>query len=179
MENTKSGPVSMQPSGPVPKPDSTASGSGPSTSLPANLAEALAAWNRVLALLEERRRFSLLGPFQHARVLKWTADEVALGFPVEVHSMGEMANDRANLDELGAIVRELFGANMSAAARVSVRLLDDAESSSAGARSILETTREKTTAERGKRETEAREHPITKHVLQTFGAQIKEIKTDV
>ena len=24
-----------------------------------------------------------------------------------------------------------------------------------------------------------REHPITKHVLQTFGAQIKEIKTDV
>jgi len=29
------------------------------------------------------------------------------------------------------------------------------------------------------REAEAREHPITKHVLQTFGAQIKEIKTDV
>ena len=34
-------------------------------------------------------------------------------------------------------------------------------------------------AERSKRETEAREHPITKHVLQTFGASIKEIKTDV
>jgi hypothetical protein len=31
----------------------------------------------------------------------------------------------------------------------------------------------------GTREHEAREHPITKHVLQTFGAQIKEIKTDV
>ena len=33
--------------------------------------------------------------------------------------------------------------------------------------------------ERSKREKEAREHPITKHVLQTFGASIKEIKTDV
>ena len=33
--------------------------------------------------------------------------------------------------------------------------------------------------QRGFDESEAREHPITKHVLQTFGAQIKEIKTDV
>jgi hypothetical protein len=64
--------------------------------------------------------------------------------------------------------------------KVSVRLLDAVESAkSSGVRSVLEVTRERTSAERNKRELEAREHPITKHVLQTFGAQIKEIKTDV
>jgi hypothetical protein len=65
------------------------------------------------------------------------------------------------------------------AIRVVVRLLDERESASAGARSVLETSREKSTAEKTKREAEAREHPITKHVIQTFGGQIKEIKTDV
>jgi hypothetical protein len=60
-----------------------------------------------------------------------------------------------------------------------VRLLDPGESRATGARSVLETTREHKSVERSKREAEARAHPITKHVLQTFGAQIKEIKTDV
>jgi len=58
-------------------------------------------------------------------------------------------------------------------------MLDKAESTGTQARSIIESTREKSYAERSKREKEAREHPITKHVLQTFGASIKEIKTDV
>jgi len=98
-----------------------------------------------------------------------------LGFPVDVHSMGEMAKD--NIEELRAILRTLGPAQKTV--RVAVRLLDASESSTAGARSVLETTRERTSAERTKREAEARAHPITKHVLQTFGAQIKEIKTDV
>ena len=89
--------------------------------------------------------------------------------------MGEMARDSA--DELRDIVRTL-GPGLKNI-KVTVRLLDASESSTASARSVLEDTRERTSAERTKRETEAREHPITKHVLQTFGAQIKEIKTDV
>jgi hypothetical protein len=133
----------------------------------------------VLAELEARRKFTLLGPFQHARVMKWTADEIELGFPVDVHSMGEMAVERQNVDDLRAIIREL-GKSELANVRVAVRMLDAAESAAGrGARSSLEDTRERTAAERTKREAEAREHPITKHVLQTFGAQIKEIKTDV
>jgi len=202
-----SGPVSMQPSGPVPRPDTVASGSGPhdaeprdgrsplsieagprdgksplsidpaarSLAIPASPAEALRAWSAVLAELEALRKLSLLGPFQHARVLSWTADLLELGFPVDVHSMGEMAREAA--DDLRAIVRGLGPAQKNV--RVAVKLLDASESNTAGARSVLETTRERTSAERSKRETEAREHPITKHVLQTFGAQIKEIKTDV
>jgi len=188
-----SAPVSMQPSGPVPSASTVASGSGPhedapkaapapvakkiSISIPSNAAEALAAWNLVLEELETLKRFSLSGPFSHARVMKWTVDQIELGFPVEVHAMGEMAADTDKLGELRAIVREL-GPELKNI-KLAVRLLDERESASAGARSLLETTRDRSSAERTKREAEAREHPITKHVLQTFGAQIKEIKTDV
>jgi len=109
-------------------------------------------------------------------VLKWTDDEIDLGFPVDLHSMGEMAADTTSIDEMRSLIRELFA---KPAIKLKIKLLDATESTSMPARSVLETTREKTNAERGKREAEAREHPITKHVLQTFGAQIKEIKTDV
>jgi hypothetical protein len=179
-----SAPVSMQPSGPVPKPETVASGSGPHDAekapptrlaIPETPAEALKAWNDVLSELEALRKFSLLGPFQHARVLRWTPELLELGFPVDLHSMGEMARD--NTDELRTIVRSLGSAQSNV--RIAIRLLDAGESSTAGARSVLETTQERTSAERNKREAEAREHPITKHVLRTFGAQIKEIKTDV
>jgi DNA polymerase-3 subunit gamma/tau len=183
------GPVSMQPSvqpsGPVPKPASVASGSGPhdqeaapvarGIAVPGNAADSLRAWNAVLGELEALRKFSLLGPFQHARVMTWTADLLELGFPVDDHAMGEMAKE--STDELRAILRTL-GPELTHI-RVAVRLLDQSESNTTGARSILEDTRERTSAERTKREAEARAHPITRHVLQTFGAQIKEIKTDV
>ena len=38
---------------------------------------------------------------------------------------------------------------------------------------------ERARKERAGRESEAREHPLTKMVMETFGASIKEIKTDV
>ena len=175
-----SAPVSMQPSGPVPAVGAVASGSGPHDEkvplrIPQNADEALRAWNVVLGALEKRNMFSVFAPFQHARVLKWTTDALELGFPIDVHAMGEMAHDR--VEDLKTLLRELGPEQKSV--RVSVKLLDDGESKAAGARSILETTQDKSRAEKTKRETEAREHPITKHVLQTFGASIKEIKTDV
>ncbi len=175
-----SAPVSMQPSGPVPTVAEVASGSGPhapTIGIPASQPEALRAWDVVLDHLEDKKRFSLAGPLRHARVLRWTADALDLGFPTDVHAMGEMASDAAKLDELRTVLREL-GPDLKSI-KVSVKLLDERESASAGNRSLIETSREKSTAERTKREAEAREHPITKHVLQTFGAQIKEIKTDV
>ena len=178
-----SAPVSMQPSGPIPAVETVAAGSGPHDAksprlaVPANSVEALRTWNDVLSALEARKQFSLFAPYQHARVLKWTATELDLGFPVEVHTMGEMAGDQHNLDEMKTLLREL-GPDFKSI-RVTVKLLDERESSAAGARSVLETTQDRSRVERTKREAEAREHPITKHVLQTFGAQIKEIKTDV
>jgi hypothetical protein len=137
----------------------------------------MSAWHAVLAQLEAQRKVSLFGLFEHARVLRWTKDALELGYPAGMHEIGEMAGEREKLDELRVLVRELVP-DMKAV-KISVRMLDAAESQQAGARSVIEASRERGAAERVKRESEAREHPITKHVLQTFGAQIKEIKTDV
>jgi DNA polymerase-3 subunit gamma/tau len=180
---------SIQPSGPVPKLEVAASGSGPHDepaatpaappatrlAIPADPEAALRAWNTVLDELHAERKISLAALFSHARVMAWTAAELVLGFPVDDHSMGDMAKDRT--DELAACIRTLGPDQKSV--KVAIKLLSASESQTMGARSLLETTRERTSAERTKREAEARAHPITKHVLQTFGAQIKEIKTDV
>jgi DNA polymerase-3 subunit gamma/tau len=177
--------VPVQPSAPVPKAEKVASGSGPSSpatgvaalkpiATPTSPETTLAAWNEVLSVLENRRKFSLLTYYQPARILRWTADELELGFAPDVHYMGESAAEPANIDMMRGLLREL-----GQPVKVIVRMLDERESTTSTARSILEANRESSSAERTRRESEAREHPMTKQVLQTFGAQIKEIKTDV
>lgn len=168
----------MQPSGPVPKAESVASGSGPQAiPVPANPAEALTAWARVIDYLEEQRKISLRGYFEFARVLKWTSSEIELGFASDADDArwaGENASEPTSINEIKAVL-----ADLGHKVKVSVRMLDASETKDTGPRSIVESTRENKFAERNKREKEAREHPMTKHVLQTFGASIKEIKTDV
>ncbi len=176
-QHDRSAPVSMQPSGPVPTALAVASGSGPQPiAVPRNSAEALVAWSRVIDYLEEQRKISLRGYYEFARVLKWTDTDVELGFAPDDDSRwaGENACEKANVDELRSVL-----ADLGHKVKVNVRMLDAAESKGMPARSIVESTRENKSAERSKREKEAREHPMTKHVLQTFGASIKEIKTDV
>jgi DNA polymerase III subunit gamma/tau len=179
-------PASIAPSAPVPTPGPVASGSGPhderpmplpTMGIPTTPQDTLRAWQVVLAQLDARGKKSLSGLFEQARVLTWTRDTLELGYAVPEHALGEMADEKDTLDQLRAVVRELVPDMKSV--KLSIRLLDAAESQQAGARSVLEVDRERSSAERAKRESEAREHPITKHVLQTFGAQIKEIKTDV
>ncbi|HEY4238420.1 MAG TPA: DNA polymerase III subunit gamma/tau [Kofleriaceae bacterium] len=172
----KSAPVTMEPSGPVPLAPPVASGSGPHADVPSAVAttQSSLAWTDVLAAIDGAMKMSLQF-FHHARVMKWSAELVELGFPVASHSQGDLAIDAR--DDLRTLIRELAPAFKTV--RVEVRNLSEAESGQSGQRSVLEATREQKAAERGKREAEARAHPITKHVLQTFGAQIKEIKTDV
>jgi hypothetical protein len=187
---TQSAPVSMQPSGPVPKADSVAAGSGPNNDrgngngasdkptipVPSSQHEALSAWSKVIDYLEQQRKISLRGYYEFARVLKWTATDLDLGFAPDDDSRwaGENAGEQANINELRALL-----ADLGHKVKVTVKMLDAAESQGTQVRSLVESTREKSSAERSKREAEAREHPITKHVLQAFGASIKEIKTDV
>ncbi|MBA3542249.1 MAG: hypothetical protein H0T79_21720 [Deltaproteobacteria bacterium] len=192
--NDRSGPA-FQPSGPVPKVESVASGSGPNDKRPAGAvaaappaagadatgpmeipttqADSLRAWDRVLEELMRRRKVVLGGYCEHARVMSWTADEIVLGYSPDFHHFGELVRDSA--EDVRIVLREVVRGNP----KLSVRMLDGAAANEGNGRSVLEAGREKSTAERHKRELEAREHPITKHVLQTFGAQIKEIKTDV
>jgi hypothetical protein len=148
----------------------------PTLATPGNPAEALVAWSKLIDYLETQRKISMRGYCEFARVLKWTATELELGFATDAQSRwaGEALVEKQNVDELKAILGEL-----GQKVKVDVRLLDETQSQAMPARSIVESTRANTMAERNKRETEAREHPITKHVLQTFGASIKEIKTDV
>jgi hypothetical protein len=167
----------MQPSGPVPRADAVATGSGPQKiPLPQSAAEALTAWARVIDYLEEQRKISLRGYYEFARVLKWTATDLELGFAPDDDSKwaGENAAEQRNIEELRTLL-----ADLGHKVKLTVRMLDANESKALPARSIVEQTRESKFAEKNKREKEAREHPITKHVLQTFGAAIKEIKTDV
>ncbi len=202
-------PVAIAPSGPVPASlEKAASGSGPQParpaqsvqsapspqsllgstmpgtgvaakpilSVPENAVEALANWSKVIDYLETQRRISLRGYCEFARVLKWTPTEIEIGFANDAESRwaGESLAETKNVDELRIVLGEL-GQKL----KVEVRLLDETQSKASPARSMIESTKASSTADRKQRESEAREHPITKHVLQTFGASIKEIKTDV
>ena len=132
-------------------------------------------WEGVLTALQQSHKMSLFMLYEHARVMAWTAEAIELGFGADDHSLGEMAREKAKLDDMRSFLREHLGRPVN----IAVRLLDASESASAPARSVLELDRQRSADERERREAEARAHPMTKIVLQTFGAQIKEIKTDV
>jgi DNA polymerase-3 subunit gamma/tau len=133
-----------------------------------------ARWNRVLDALEQKRRFATLGHYQHARVLRFTDDAVELGFGAD-YAMGEMAREPEQVEAVRVAVSELVGRPVA----VTVRLLSAAESATTTTRSTVDEAKAKAHEERQRREREARDHPMTRLVLETFGAQIKEIKTDV
>ena len=158
----------VAPSGPVPKLEKAASGSGPHP-IPSSPAEILREWEHVLEKLSTVN-ITLSGAFEPARVLAWSADRLELGFPSQFEANKDMAEGK--VEALQAVLQAEFAQTP----KISIKLIEESEGN---ARSVLEASREKSTAERSKREAEAREHPITKHVLQTFGGQIKEIKTDV
>ena len=164
-------PVHVAPSGPVPKLEKPASGSGPHA-IPTRPDDVLREWEHVLGKLEAVN-VTLSGAFEPARVLAWTTDRLELGFPAQFEANKELAETK--LDALRGVLQVEY----AQAPKISITVIEGEELAATPARSLLEATRERSAAERQKREAEAREHPITKHVLQTFGAQIKEIKTDV
>jgi hypothetical protein len=169
----------LAPSGPVPAATKVASGSGPHDDgaklpIPTNPAEILSAWSRVLNRLEAKH-LTTVGTYEPARVMAWTQHAMELGYPPQFEMLAEVAEDKDKLDILRKVVQDMF----DHAPKITVRKLAESEIDAMPARSVLESSRERTSAERARRESEAREHPITKHVLQTFGAHIKEIKTDV
>jgi hypothetical protein len=156
---------------PVPTIDKAPAGSGPH-SIPSTPADVLREWEHILTKLETVN-VTMTAAFEPARVLVWTTDRLELGFPAQFETNKELAEGK--LDAL----REVLKSEFAQSPKIAIKLIDDTELAATPSRSVLEASREKSTAERSKRESEAREHPITKQLLQTFGAQIKEIKTDV
>ncbi|HTE50459.1 MAG TPA: DNA polymerase III subunit gamma/tau [Kofleriaceae bacterium] len=139
------------------------------------LADPLAAWGEVMAALEAARELTLLGWYQHAVVLRWDSRGIELGFPAGA-IVGDLATEPRNVQALGAFLQTHFGGPVT----LSVRVLSESDRSGGdSARSLVEAEADRRREEAARRSSEAREHPVTKMVLDTFGASIEEIKTDV
>ena len=167
-------PVAAAPVAASPKSAPAPSISAPSISA-AGVQDSAAVWEQVLGVLHDMRKTTLAGYYEHARVLSWTTGLLELGFAPEFHFACEMAGDKARIEEIASVLRE----HASHKGKVTVRLLDASESAAVPARSLHEEQRDRAAGDRKNREDEARAHPATKMVLEAFGAQIKEIKTDV
>lgn len=137
--------------------------------------DSLAAWERVIRALEERRELTLMSLYQQARILRWDESGVHLGFPSGT-ATAELATDADSVASMRTFLAEHLGAPVE----LHVSTLEESElASREGAKSIVQAHEERQRDERDRRENEARQHPATRAVLDTFGASIKEIKTDV
>ncbi len=160
---------------PSPDDDPIVAVSPPKAPIETGQNDMLAAWERIIVALENDRKLALAGLYQNAKVLSLTDERIEVGFPEGLMS-AEVAAEADKVAQMTAFLSEQRGREVG----FSVRLLSGAEiERSPNAKSIVEAAHETKQAEKGRRETEARAHPITKTVLDTFGAQIKEIKTDV
>jgi hypothetical protein len=139
-------------------------------------ADALRGWGDVMSALEVARELTLLGWYEHAVVMRWDSQGIELGFPAGA-IVADLATEPRNVQALSAFLAQHLGGPIA----LSVRILSESDRAAAdSARSILEAEAERRRDENLRRTDEAREHPVTKMVLDTFfGASIEEIKTDV
>jgi hypothetical protein len=147
---------------------------------------------------------NLSGLFVHARLIAWNDQGVELGFARGTFA-AERSKDAVNVTKLKAILATLTGqafdvkvkeiAHMpapsgappgpggaSAAAGSQTNGHAGAHVAAPGepppSATVAELEHERRRAERERRESEARQHPLTKAAIDTFGATIKEIKVD-
>lgn len=132
-------------------------------------------WERVITALEEGGKWNLLRIYQEAKLRSWKDDEIRACF-----SKDSFQADSAVKEENVAEMKEILAAKYRKPIKFTVELLSAAEVESQPAmKSVVEHDAEQRSNERATREEEARSHPLTKVVMETFGASIKEIKTDV
>jgi DNA polymerase III subunit gamma/tau len=132
----------------------------------------LAAWERVIVALERERELNLVRVYEQAKVLEWTEERIEVGFAEDsLDAEAAAAGDKVEA------MRRFLARHQGRPIGFSVKLLSGPEKDQA--RSLIEASRERRESEERRREGEARQHPMTKVVLETFGAQIQEIKTDV
>jgi DNA polymerase-3 subunit gamma/tau len=133
-------------------------------------------WEAIIAALGgDPRRLPLVRIYENARVLEWSRAKIELGFPADA-----LDADSAISGDRVAALKQFLGEHLGRSVALSVRLLDGAEAEAASsAPSAADLEKRRVEEERARCETEAREHPLTKMVVETFGASIREIKTDV
>jgi hypothetical protein len=125
-------------------------------------ADVVGEWTRVVGELEKRAR-GLFGHYARAKLVSWNEAGI------ELAASSPFAREPDTVKDLKRVVGEILGVP------VEVKVKED---TGGGAKSVAEVEAEKNQAENEKREKEARGHPLTEKVIQTFGASIKEIKLD-
>ncbi|HUH00707.1 MAG TPA: DNA polymerase III subunit gamma/tau, partial [Kofleriaceae bacterium] len=129
----------------------------------------------IVALGQESERLPLVRLYENAKVLAWTEEGIEMGYPASNFDAEDVAKAQ-NVTAMEAFLTQHLGRPT----RFQVKLLDERDLAKAPqARSAVEYKQEQQDRDRTQREAEAREHPVTRMVLDTFGATIKEIKTDV
>ena len=121
--------------------------------------------------MEAAGSMTIVAAAQQARIVKWDDNGVVVALP-EDSLEASIAGERDNITAVCKILSKRFGRPQT----FDVTTFKSGDPS--GQRSLVEIDRERADNERSERESEAREHPVTKMVLDAFGAEIKEIKTD-
>jgi len=129
-------------------------------------------WNRVITHLEDQNKLNLLRIYQEAKLRSWDDNHVRVCFSKDSFNADSAVKD-AHVAEMKQLLAERYGRTIN----FSVELLSP--EAVAEMKSVVDRDAEQRSAERSQREQEARAHPLTKVVLETFGASIQEIKTDV
>jgi hypothetical protein len=120
-------------------------------------------------------RMTLVGIFENAAILALGHEVIEVAF-AEGHWMGERAQERDVGEAMQAFLAQHYGRPV----KLVVKLVPEGQLQAVGdVRSAAGLERQRIEKERAEREAEARGHPLTRVVLDTFGASIKEIKTDV
>jgi hypothetical protein len=158
----------------------------------------VAEWERVVTSMDD---MNLSGLFVHARLIGWSDQAVELGFARgSLHA--ERAKDSNNITKLKTILATLTGQPFDVKVKEIAHMPPPAAAPGASAAAppngsanghanghaasgepspsatVAELEHERRRAERERRESEARQHPLTKAAIDTFGATIKEIKVD-
>jgi hypothetical protein len=120
-------------------------------------------------------RMTLVGIFENAGLLSLGREVIEVAF-AEGNWMGERAQEREVIDAMQTFLAQHYQRPV----KLVVKLVPVSQLQPVGdARSAAGLERQRLEKDRAEREAEARAHPLTRVVLDTFGASIKEIKTDV
>jgi DNA polymerase III subunit gamma/tau len=124
----------------------------------------MADWEKFIGFLE-KKSMTLAGIYSNAKLMAWTEKGVEIGFPKEF----ALGIDPDKIAVVKAALKEFAGKPLA----LEVRTIEAA----AGA-SVADVEGARRREEHDKRVEEARAHPATQAVIDTFGAAIKEIKVD-
>ncbi len=171
-------PVAAAPAAPadsVPAADPPASAPQPSQAADPGFSsqahDPLLAWESVMSGLDKVKEYSLMTVYQTAKVLSWQDGRVKVGFSAGALTT-EIAMEKEKVARLQSFLCEHTGQDL----RFEVCVLTSEEEK--GAVSVIENAQKKIEQDRVDRMEEAKNHPMTKKVLRTFGAVIKEVRID-